>query len=168
MNRQLYYLLPDVPHTRQLCDDVTQLGVPAQNMHAIVDNSLGGDYDDLKRHCTVNLASSVDREFLLEWTLWRSNLLLFFLSFLALIVLLLNDQYRWIIIPLAIMVVTFSLGYYFVWRMPNLHWRDCLTAIKHGEVLLSIELPKKKLRDVDQVIHRRHPEAVGAGVGWKI
>jgi len=167
MHRQLYFHLPDIPHTLQFCNDVEKMKVGAQHLHAIVNES-GENYAELEKRCDIKAANSVDKDYLLEWWLWRGNLLLFALSLIAFFYLLTLGQVMWSILPLFLMLITFSLGYYYVIHMPDVHWRDCLTAIKHGEILLIIDLPKYHVHSIDRIVHRRHPEAIGAGVRWKL
>lgn len=169
MCRQLYFLLPDTLQTQALCDDLSRMKIERKDLHAIVpDDTDSSESQGLQRYCDVKPSNRVDKDYYLEWVLWRANLLVFAVSLVFFVAALINDNGGQAFIALVMMLATFSAGYYFVWRMPNVHWRDCLQAIKHGEILLIVDLPKHKLHSIDRIVHRRHPEAIGAGVGWKL
>jgi len=167
MLRQLHFLLPDIPQSEQLCSDVNKMKIAPQQIHAIV-NSDCGDISKLNNLCEIKSADAVDKEILIEFRLWRSNLLIFLIGLVTFISLIVLDEIVWSVVPLGLMIVTFLLGYNYVTRMPDSHWRDYLTAIRHGEILMIIDLPKSSVHRIDRIVQRNHPEDISAGVCWKM
>ena len=74
----------------------------------------------------------------------------------------------YVIIPIALMLTTFWAGLYFAIQMPNTHWNEFISAIKHGDILLIIDVPTRAIRDIDHTVHQQHPEAITGGVCWKL
>lgn len=161
MKRRLYYLLPDVMHAKQLRVDLANMGIPEDNVHAIVkENQAVGDIGD------VHTLAETDRDYLLEWILWRANLLAFLVALLAAITIAIwyPSVYLWI--PVVIMAASFSAGAVFVFRLPSVHWRDFVSSIHHGEILMMVDVPATRLNDLDHRIHHLHPEAINGGTSW--
>ena len=74
----------------------------------------------------------------------------------------------WLIAPLAVMAATFLAGMVFVLRIPNVHLDEFKEAIKHGEVLMMVDVPLSKVKQISRYIRQRHSEAVTAGSCWQI
>jgi len=162
MKRQLYYLLPDIGHTQQLCKELIQLDIDENRIHAVTKQKSG-----IKGIQDVHTINETDRDFFLESYLWRLNLTVFGLAFLVTIGLMIWYPSVWMSIPMAVMALSFLAGMYFAVYMPRVHWQEFLPAIRHGEVLLIVDVPESEVRHIDQVVHRHHPEAVNGGVCWK-
>jgi hypothetical protein len=41
-------------------------------------------------------------------------------------------------------------------------------ALSHGEVLLMIDVPAKRVAEIEDFVHHRYPEACVGGVGWSM
>jgi hypothetical protein len=41
-------------------------------------------------------------------------------------------------------------------------------AMRHGELLLMVDVPVWRVERVEALVHKHHPEAVVGGVGWHI
>lgn len=161
MKRRLYYLLPDAMHAKKLHVDLANMGIPENHVHAIVNDTHSvGDLGD------VHTLKETDRDYVLEWMLWRANLLLFGLALLAAVAIAIWMPSSYIWIPLVIMAATFLAGVVFVIRLPAVHWHDFVNAIHHGEILMMVDVPVNKLNDLDHRIHRLHPEAINGGTSW--
>jgi len=39
-------------------------------------------------------------------------------------------------------------------------------ALRHGELLLMVDVSRDCVEDVEELMRRRHPEAVAGGSGW--
>ena len=163
MRRRLYYLLPDTSHAEKLVKDLSETTFSKQDFHAVVKDKLClNGIDD------VHAASENDRDYFVEWFLWRINLVLFFLALIAFVAILSWNPGVWLILPLAIMLGTFVSGLMFVLRLPNVHLNEFRPAIQHGEVLLMIDVPPADVEKVDDQVHRKHPEVVTGGVCWHV
>jgi len=161
MKRRLYYLLPDAMHAKKLHVDLANMGIPDDNVHAIIsDTQSVGDLGD------VHTLKETDRDYLVEWMLWRINLLVFLLALLAAVVIAILNPSWYIWVPIVIMGATFIAGVAFVFRLPAVHWHDFSSAIHHGEILMMVDVQPNRLYDLDHRIHRMHPEAINGGTSW--
>ena len=163
MKRRLYYLLPDARHAEKLVEDLDGMAVSKQDMHAVVkdDQSLNG-IDD------IHSATENDIDYFIEWFLWRVNLVLFFVALIAFVVILVWSPGMWLMLPLVIMIGTFTSGLIFVLRLPNVHLNEFHPALQHGEVLLMIDVPPSEVESMDYRVHRKHPEVITGGVCWHV
>ncbi|MBI1422403.1 MAG: hypothetical protein GC149_02980 [Gammaproteobacteria bacterium] len=161
MKRRLYYLFPDTDHGQNLPRELSSLAIPSLSVHTVVHYPKewrgGGD---------VHSLNEPDRDFFLEWFLWRMNLAIFFLALLVLVAMLVLSPSWYLLVPLGVMVLSFALGLVFSLRIPNVHQDEFRDAVSHGEVLMMVDVPPAAVSRVDHHIHRLHPEAVTGGVGW--
>lgn len=162
MKRQLYYSLPDIAHTQKVHEELIELNIPDSSFHVVLKDE--AQIDGIN---DVRSLNDRNRDYFLEWFLWRLNLSVFAIAFLSLVSLLIWQPSYYLFIPVAVMVITFLIGFYFSLRIPNVHWDEFVSAILHGEVLLIIDVPTDDLHLLDNVIHKRHPEAISGGVCWK-
>ena len=163
MKRRLYYLLPDTLHAEKLLDDLGDTAISRQNVHAVVKDNLR-----FNNIADVYGSTENDRDYFIEWFLWRINLALFFVALIAFVAILIWSPGVWLILPVAIMLGTFVSGLMFVLRLPNVHLNEFYPALQHGEVLLMIDVPPSDVEEVDHRVHRRHPEVVTGGVCWHV
>ncbi len=163
MKRRLYYLLPDSSDVEKLLNDLEGSVISKQDVHAVAKEELNlNSLDDIQS------PTETDRDYFVEWFLWRINLALFFVALIAFVVVLLWHPGIWLILPTVIMIGTFVTGLLFVLRMPNVHLNEFRPALQHGEVLLMIDVPTAEITQVDQLVHRKHPEVVTGGVCWHL
>ena len=101
--------------------------------------------------------------------LWDGNLVVFFTAMLVLAILAyLQLAWYWLLLPVAVMVITFLLGEEFTRRVPGVHLSEFRDALRHGEILLMIDVPVSAVQQVEDLVHRHHPEAVTGGVRWQV
>jgi hypothetical protein len=164
MKRRLYFLLPDAEHARVVVNELEARGIERNFIHAIAGR--GGNANGLPG------ASRMQRNDLgarIEHYLWGGNLALFFLALIALVVFaLLPLSWWWLLLPAGIMLVSFLTGLEFVMYTPNVHLAEFQSAMRHREILLMIDVPAGQVADVEETVHRRHPEAITGGVGWSV
>lgn len=164
MKRRLYFLLPDNTHASAVVRDLEERGIERARMHAIAGH--GGDTSDLPVASAMQRNDTGAR---IERFLWSGNLVLFFLALVALVALaLMPVQNAWLLLPAAIMVASFVSALEFVTHTPNVHLEEFHGALGHREVLLMIDVPVGQVAEVENLVHRRHPEAMAGGVGWSI
>jgi hypothetical protein len=163
MKRRLYYLLPDCSDAEKLVNELAGSVVSKQDVHAVAKDKLHWNSID-----NIQASNENDRDYFVEWFLWRFNLALFFMALIALVAISIWNPGIWLILPLTIMMSTLVSGLLFVLRIPNVHLDEFRAALQHGEVLLMIDVPAADIKRVDQLVHRKHPEAVTGGVCWHL
>jgi hypothetical protein len=164
IKRRLYFLLPDTGHAGAVVSELEARGIARKYMHAIAGR--GGDVNGLP------VASRMQRNdpgARIERYLWGGNLVLFFLALIALVILaVLSLPWWWLLLPAGIMLVSFLAGLEFVMHTPNVHLAEFQSAMRHREILLMVDVPAGQVAEVEDTVHRRHPEAIAGGVGWSI
>lgn len=163
MKRSLYYLLPDAGHASQLCKDLSKTAIPQQDIHVVAEDGV-----DIKGVNDIHRASERDSGFIMEWLLWRIDLAVFGIAFVFLVLAVFLAPLSWLILPLIVMAITFAVGLVFVLRLPNVHLDEFIDAIKHGEVLVVVDVPTRQVAEVGHRIHRQHPEVITGGVCWHV
>jgi hypothetical protein len=66
------------------------------------------------------------------------------------------------------MFATFSAGLMFTTGIPNAHLSQFREALRHSEILLMLDLPRQRVREVEQYVHHHYPDALTGGVGWHL
>lgn len=163
MRRRLYYLLPDKIHAEQMSKDLKHIEIPVADIHAISKNQQALEFIN-----DTHSMNETDRDYFIEWFLWRANLITFFLALAILVIMLLINTSYWLLLPISVMVLTFALGVIFAMKIPHVHFNEFSPALKHGEVLMMIDVPKSNVGVLSQILHKRHPEAVAGGVSWTL
>lgn len=108
----------------------------------------------------------MDKSWSLERFVWAANLVVFFIAAAGLVLSLLWGYYLWAVATVLIMLATFTSGFWFSQKVPNVHLEEFHDALAHDEFLLMVVVHKKRVAEIEDLIHRRHPEAYGGGVGW--
>lgn len=164
MKRRLYFLLPDTGQSRAVVDDLKVLGITTDAMHTLAKPGVNlGDLPVATRRQRRDSAAK------LETILWDGNLALFFIALLTMITMLyMNVAWYWILLAVAVMLVTFAAGVVFTTQVPNVHLSEFQDAMRHGEILLMVDVPVWQVERVEALVHRHHPGAVVGGVGWHI
>ena len=164
MKRRLYFLLPDTSHTRSVINDLETSGTGIDAMHVIARPGT-----DLAGLPAASVKQQKDVAARLETVLWDGNLAVFFIALLALLIMAYLDlAWFWLLLPAAVMLVTFAAGIVFTSQVPNVHLSEFQDAVRHGEILLMVDVPVWQVERVETLVHGRHPEAVTGGVGWHI
>ncbi len=160
--RRLYFLFPDAATTAAAVHELSQRGVDQRHMHALARSAAEAEH--------LPLASTAQRRDLsrrLETLLWDGNLGLFFVALALLVIALYQDWALLAVLMAAAMVVTFLLGLRAT-LLPDVHLEEFQDALAHGEVLLMIDVPKSRVAEVEDHVHRHHPAATVGGVGWSV
>jgi hypothetical protein len=66
------------------------------------------------------------------------------------------------------MAATFALGEWFIDHVPNIYLTEFRDALAHGEILLMVDVPAWRVKEIEDHIHSHHPEAAVGGVGWTL
>jgi len=164
MKRRLYFLLPDNSHASAVVEELEQNGIDRRHIHAIAGQ--GSDAGDLPQSTPQQRGDMAAR---VEKIFWLGNLIVFFMALILLIVMVLTQSGGfWVLLPAGIMLASFLAGVGFTSRVPNVHLDEFRDALRHAEVLLMVDVPVQQVARVEDMVHRRHPEAAVGGVGWSI
>ena len=164
MKRRLYFLLPDTGHARAVVNDLKVFGIKTDAMHVLAKPGV-----DLSGLPVATGRQRRDAGARLETILWDGNLAIFFIALAALITMaFVQLGWFWLLLSVAVMVVTFVMGIVFTSQVPNVHLSEFRDAMHHGEILLMVDVPLWQIERVEALVHTHHPEAAIGGVGWHI
>ncbi len=163
MLRRLYYLFPDVTHVQMVVEELVKLEVPHHRMHAMARKNI-----DLRSLPGTTPRQKSDAMHHIVTLGWNINLLLFFLALMALIVGLFDKSPVLVIVPMLVMIATYIGGYLYTTHLPDMDLSDFEDALKHGEILLMVDVPLKKVAEIESYMHRRHYEAYDGGISWTV
>ena len=164
MKRRLYFLLPDNVHTRAVVNDLKVFGIDTNAMHTLAKPGV-----DLNGLPVASGKQRTDSGAKLETILWDGNLVIFLVALVALITMAYTGLgWFWLLLAAAVMLVTFVMGVVFTSQVPNVHLSEFRDAMRHGELLLMVDVPVWRVERVEALVHKHHPEAVVGGVGWHI
>ena len=161
--RRLYFMIPDETQAARVVRDLETAGIGRQHMHA-----LAGKGATLAQLPPANARQRGDAGFRLERLAWNGNLALFFLALAGLVASLV---FAWTIgaaVCIALMILTLVAGALFAVRVPDTHLDEFRGVLSHGEVLLMVDVPKRKVAATEEMLYRRHPEVTPGGTGWTI
>ena len=158
MLRRLFFLFPDEEHAQRVVDQLVMQRISEHRIHAI---KLKGELKTLPKATRRQINDTALRA---QSILWDLNLLIFAVAMIAFLITLVNGELIWIFAAFAIMVVSFFAGEQFVVRIPDVHLSEFTDALSHGEILLMVDVASKRVHEVENFMHRRHPEAVVGGV----
>lgn len=163
MKRRLYFLFPKASQVRDVIVQLNGLDLESSHMHTIArDKSL---LEDLPQATKLQRNDVVRR---IEWISWNANLVIFLTALLGLVVAMYSGSTPWALACVMIMAVTFALGEWFIDHVPNAHLNEFRDALAHGEILLMVDVPRWRVKEIEDYVHKRHPEAAVGGVGWTI
>jgi hypothetical protein len=161
MLRRLFFLFPDEPHAQRVVDKLIERGVPSHRFHAMAKSELETLPQATERQKN-------DAAFRVENFLWRTNFFIFLVALLFLVGTLAAGEYIWSMISLLVMFATFFAGNYFAVHVPDVHLSEFTDALSHGEILLMIDVPVKKVNEIESYVHHHYPEAAGGGTSWAV
>lgn len=162
MERRLYFLAPDTPAAALVVDELNKASIPAERIHAI-----GRDENSLGALPPATVQQKRDVLHTIQRIFWNGNLAVFGLALLALLIALYTGHPGLAALCLAIMIGTFALGLLNT-RLPDVQLQEFRSALRHGEILVFADVPKERVQEVEDLVHRRHPEVTVGGVGWTI
>ena len=161
--RRLYFVISDETQAAQVVNDLETAGVGVQHMHAIA-----GRGATLMRLPAATKRQRQDAGSRLERQAWNGNLVLFFLATVGLLASLAWSSLVGAALSVALMLLTLAGGTLFALRVPDTHLDEFRGVLSHGEVLLMVDVPKRRVAEIEELLYRRHPEATPGGVGWTI
>jgi hypothetical protein len=163
MLRRLFYLFPEKPQVQAVMDELKKKGIGYERMHTLAKD--GVDLDGLP---LATARQSSDFGAKLESWFWGVNLLIFFIALGLILFAAFSSSWYLALLGLFVATANVWLGNYFVSKVPRVHLDQFRGALSHGEILLMVDVPHWRVREIDQVVTRHHPEAYPGGVGWTI
>jgi len=163
MERRLYFTFPRPTQARRVVDELVASGVTRSAVHVIARDDAG--LEDLP---AATPAQRHDRVWTLERLYWNANLVLFFVSLLGLLAALYAGHLPATVSAVAVMILTFVTGERFAARLPHAHLDEQRIPLRHGEVIVMVDVPADRVHEVEAMVSRRHPEVGVGGVGWHI
>ncbi len=163
MYRRLYFLFPTPKETHQVVNELEAMGIDESDIHAYSPHT-----QNLRFLPKSSAMQEHDTASLLEKVFWNGILLIFLIALIGFFVSLYFNAGGWTLFTVVIMASMYSMGYYFTTHIPNTHLKEFKSAMAHDEILLSIDVPKNKIIDINRFIHYRHPEAVDGGTSWSL
>lgn len=161
MKRRLYFLFADVPQVRAAVTDLIGLGIESQQMHTLARDDI--DVDGLPVATDRQRRDSLAH---IENGLWNGNLMLFGLAAIGMAVAGLSGYRDLALLAILVMIASVVGGAWFAIRLPHVHLDEFQPALRHGEILLMVDVSRDCVEDVETLIQRRHPDTVTGGSGW--
>lgn len=161
--RRLYFLFPTVDHARRVTDELAQCGVDEQRIHTVARD--GVDLGALPKATGRQRQDAAGR---IQSVGWNANLVLFAVAALVLLVSFFVASAWLAVVALVVMGATFLGGAWFALKVPGVRLADFREALAHGEIVLMVDVSPKRVAEIEELVHRRHPEANVGGVGWSI
>lgn len=161
MRRRLYFVLPDSRVTANIVDELRNAGIDSRYIAIASRNPAQVRIPDVH----IQDATKDPGEHL-ERIVWDINLAVFFVALLALVAMLaILGVTLWLGIPVAVMLTCFTAGLRFT-QVPNTHLCEFAAALRHGELVLMVSVPRGRVAGIEDLVHRHHPDAAVGGVGW--
>jgi hypothetical protein len=161
--RRLYFVISDETQAAQVVNDLETVGVNRQHSHAIA-----GRGATLTRLPPATERQRQDAGSRLERLVWSGNLVLFFLATVGLLASLVWSSLLGAVLSVALMLLTLAGGALFALRVPDTHLDEFRGVLSHSEVLLMVDVPRQRVAEIEEMVRRRHPEAIPGGTGWTL
>jgi hypothetical protein len=163
ITRRIYMLVPTRSQAEEVVRELSGRGVNQRHIH-----TLARDGVDTARLPRANIRQRTELGAHLERWLWDMNLVLFFAAAALLFLAAWYAAWGWAVGCLLFMAVSFLLGDRFASHVPHLHVEDCRVPLKHGEILLLVDVPRWRVNEVETAVRLRFPEVDISGVSWTL
>lgn len=162
LNR-IYMLVPSRHQAEEVVRDLMLERINRQHIHTVA--KPGIDIEGLPEATVKQRSNFIAR---LESWIWDINLLFFFSALLLLFFSLWASEWLMAVGSIIVIVVTLVLGYLFARQVHQAHIDDFDVCLRHGEILLLVDVPRWRVTSLERAIRRKHPEVDLGGVGWAI
>ena len=132
-------------------------------MHAVA--KPGTDLSGLPR---ATEGQKHDQVWRLERLFWYAKLGVFALAALGLTAAVFAWSPAGMVASVLVLLATFIAGERFAVKLPHAHLADLRVPLEHGEVVLLVDVPFQRVREIEHLVAERHPEIGVGGVGWTI
>lgn len=162
--RRVYFLFHDEAAARSVINELkTRLVGDDYQLHALVKGN--GGFARLPGAAVEHAPSLPARA---QGMLWYLSVGLFTAALIAMVLAVLAMSWLWVLVFGAIVIATQISGYLFTNRIPSAQFDRFRSALDHGEILLLVDVPYRRAREVKQLVYERHPEARTNGINWHI
>lgn len=162
MWRRIYVAFPNVGQARRVVAELEAAGVARNQIHTIAKPGV-----DIVGLPVANRAQRGDQVWLWERAFWDGNLGLFVVALAAAGLSLYTGAFGWFAVATAVAAASFVMGKRFAVRLPHGHLADVRAPLARGEVVLLVDVPRQRVREIESLIGH-HPVASIGGVGWTI
>lgn len=156
----LFFLFPDKQDASKAVQDFIQEDISIKQIHALARQ--GVNLDGLP---VAAPNQRRDMHSKAEYSLWNSNLALFFIALFICIIAFLYSNYPLMFASLALMSITYLIGDYYLTK-PTIHLSNFHAAFEHNEILLMVDVPKAQVRKIEQLMSHKNPSASEEGISW--
>ena len=163
MWRRIYFSFPSAEQARRVVAELETAGVERDRIHAIARQDV-----DIAGLPGANDAQRSDQIWVWERAFWYGNLAYFAMALALVVLALYLGSLGWAIVAALAAVSAVILGERFAVTLPHIHLSEMRVPYGHGEVILLVDVPRTRVREIEQVVSRHHPEAGLGGVGWTV
>jgi hypothetical protein len=153
------------PSKTEACAAINELeaaeGVDQAHMHAIAREDV-----DIQGLPPASERQRHDVRSQLSWVLWNSDLAIFFVAFIGLLLSIYVGSVWAAIASFSVMAVSFASGAFYAIFVPDISLDEFDSALAHREVLVLIDVPKTKVDSIERRINHHHPSGVASGSSW--
>lgn len=162
MWRRVYVAFPYAGQARRVVAELEAAGVARNKIHTIAKPGV-----DIAGLPVANRAQRGDQVLLWERLFWDGNLGLFVVALAAAGLALYAGALAWAAVAATVAAATVVMGERFAVKLPHGHLGDVRVPLARGEVVLLVDVPRHRVREIEALIGH-HPEASIGGVGWTI
>ena len=162
MWRRVYVAFPYARQARRVVAELEAAGVARSQIHTIAKPGV-----DVAGLPVANRAQRGDQVWLWERVFWDGNLGLFVVALAAAGLALYASAFGWAAVAATVAAATVVMGKRFAVKLPHGHLDDVRAPLSRGEVVLLVDVPRHRVREIEALICH-HPEAAIRGVGWTI
>lgn len=163
MLRRIYFLTPDVGHAQSVVAELESEGVGKEHIHTIARRDI-----EIGTLPPATREQKRDRVWFLDRLFWLSDLAFFALTLAVLTLTLYWGLYIWAAVAFVLMVASFVIGEIFAMKVPHVHLAEVKEALKRGEILLMVDVPKSRVHEINQMVSRHHPDIDRGVIGWSM
>jgi hypothetical protein len=161
MWRRVYFAFPGTEYARRVVTELERGGVPRTDIHTIARESI-----DIGGMPTASDAQKKDEIWLVDRLLWGGSLILFTLLLVGCLYSLTIGSLMGVALTLLAAIGVFLAGARFAMFIPHVHLSELRVPLMHGEVVLMVDVPRDRVKEIIALVSRDHPEVGVGGVGW--
>lgn len=154
MYRRLYFLFPDLPHATLAVDELLRDNIPQRHLHTLAHRGT-----DMHAVSARTCPSGHQLKQRLERFALRCNPPVCFAALAALLLMVNWVSVVWLMIPVGVLMTNLLAILYFSTRIPLQNISHFEDVLRNGEILLMVDVPFRRVPEIQYQLHRRHPEA---------
>ena len=163
MFRRLNFLLPNAELAQNVARELLKNDIEGDNIHTYSKQPLlMNQLNPATENQIHNKAQKIEDFF------WTGNLILFFVFLNICILAIISSHYLLALICLGIMILSFTIGYFFSRHIPHTHINNFKHALSHNELLMMVDLPNEKVGFIEKIVHQHHPAVIEGGSSWTL